>query len=167
MSYRKICFAIFLGIVAFSANAAFAVNDPHKADRQAIQKILDAWVAARNTLDMRAMSDLFSEDADFVVITAKHLKGREEIFEYHDNLYKGHTNQRKATWVDLRFIRRDVAIGHMYFEPADPKATGLSSRTALALVVMTKEKGKWWIVALHNTLKYGPPLPEQSQTEKH
>jgi hypothetical protein len=31
---------------------------------------------------------------------------------------------------------------------------------------MTKEKGKWWIVALHNALKYGPPLPEQLPSVK-
>jgi uncharacterized protein (TIGR02246 family) len=68
------------------------------ADRQAIQKILDDWVAAWNKHDMRAMTDLFSEDADFAVITARHLKGRKEIFEYHDDLHKrGLTGQRKAT----------------------------------------------------------------------
>jgi hypothetical protein len=28
---------------------------------------------------------------------------------------------------------------------------------------MTKESGKWQIVSFQNTLKYGPPLPEQTQ----
>src|SRR3569833_43971 len=120
MNYRKISFAIVLGVVAFSATNAHAANDPHTPDRQAIQKILDDFNAARNKFphDVRAMANLFSQDADFVVITAKHLKGREEIFEYHDNLvkgrFKGRTDKRKATWEDLRFIRPDVAIGHAY-----------------------------------------------------
>ena len=164
MSFRKyFCLALSFAALALSATVAFGAKDPHAEDRQAIQKTLDQWVEAWNKHDMRAMSDLFSEDADFTVITAKHLKGRKEIFEYHDELHKsGSTSQRKATWEDLRFVRPDVAIGHVYFEPPDPKVTGKGSRTALALVVMTREKGKWWIAALHNTLKYGPPLPEQS-----
>ena len=149
--------------MAFLAACPAGAAETHSADRRAIQAILDAFTVAWNKHDMKAMSELFREDADFVVVTAQHLRGRQEIYRYHDDLHKGlfQDSQRKARWEDLRFIREDVALGHIYFEHPDPKATGRASRTALALVVLTKEKKKWWIASLQNTLKYGPPLPEQ------
>jgi uncharacterized protein (TIGR02246 family) len=157
-----------LVFVLSSVAAWSATHDSRAADEQAIQQILGDWVAAWNAHDMRKMADLYSEDADFVVITAQHLRGRKEIYAYHDELHKGvfKDSQRKARWTDLRFIRPDVCIGHIYFEPPDPNATGRGTRTALALVVMTKEDGKWWITSFQNTLKYGPPLPQQFPTDQ-
>jgi uncharacterized protein (TIGR02246 family) len=155
-----------LVLVLSSAAAEPPTQDPPAADKQAIQQILDDWVSAWNAHDMRKMASLYSEDADFVVITGQHLRGREAIYSYHDELHKGifKDSQRKATWTDLRLIRPDVSVGHIYFEPPDPKAAGRNARTALALVVMTKEIDKWLIVSFQNTLKYGPPLPEQFPT---
>ena len=128
-------------------------------DERAIQKVLVDFVAAWNQHDMKLWSELFTDDADFVVVTAKYLKGREEIFKYHDELHKGpfKDHQMKASWQDMRFPRDDVALGHVKFEPGNNKM----KRTALATVVVVKQNGRWLIAAFHNTLLYGPPLPEQ------
>jgi len=81
-------------------------------DEQAIQKIVDDYAATWNNHDMRASAELFSDDADCVVISGKHMKGRDEIFRYHDELHKGAFKDRRlsAQLKDLRFIRPDVAI---------------------------------------------------------
>jgi len=147
--------AIFC-IVPFSSAAQ---PESGSEDEQAIQKVLVDFVAAWNQHDMKLWSELFTDDADFVVVTAKHLKGREEIFKYHDELHKGpfKDHQMKASWQDMRFPRDDVALGHVKFEPGNDKM----KRTALATVMLLKQNGKWLITAFHNTLLYGPPLPEQ------
>jgi uncharacterized protein (TIGR02246 family) len=166
MMSHQCCLSTFVLMLVLTSTAAVpAPQESRVADEHAIQQLLQDWVAAWNAHDMRKMADLYSEDADFVVITAQHLHGREEIYSYHNELHKGlfKDSQRKASWTDLRFIRPDVSVGHIYFEPPDPKATGRATRTALALVVMTKESGKWQIVSFQNTLKDGPPLPEQTQ----
>src|SRR5207244_3131922 len=110
-------------------------------DEQAIQKILADFVAAWNQHDMKLWSELFTDDADFVVVTAKHLKGRDEIFTYHDELHKGpfKDHQMKAGWQDVRFLHNDVALGHVKFEPGNDKM----KRTALATAVLVKQNGKW------------------------
>jgi uncharacterized protein (TIGR02246 family) len=163
VNYQQLTRRGVLCAIALTGLKPIVATEAHSADKNAIQAILEAFVVAWNKHDMKAMSELFSEDSDFVVVTAQHLRGRQEIYRYHDDLHKGlfKDSQRKARWEDLRFIRKDVAIGHIYFEHPDPKATGRASRTALALVVLSKDKNKWWIVSFQNTLKYGPPLPEQ------
>ncbi len=52
------------------------------------------------------------------MITGKHLKGRDEIFRYHDELPKGvfKDHRGSAELKDLRFIPADIAIGRVAFE---------------------------------------------------
>jgi uncharacterized protein (TIGR02246 family) len=127
-------------------------------DEQAIQKLADDLGNAWNRHDMKAWSDLFTEDADVVVITGKHLKGREEIFKYHDQLHKGVFKDRKGQGQlkDLRFIRPDVAIGHVAFEGTSTSGDERRTTNALATVVLVKQQGRWLITAFHNTLLSGP-----------
>ncbi len=134
-------------------------------DEQAIQKIIDDYAVTWNNHDMKASAALFSDDADCVVISGKHMKGRDEIFSYHDELHRGPFKDRRlsAQLKDLRFIRPDVAIGHIAFE-GKPSATDVEKRgatSALATVVLERERGRWSIAAFHNTLltRSGPVAP--------
>lgn len=133
--------------------------ESHAKDEQAIQKVADDFIGAWNRHDMKAFSNLYTEDADVVVITGKHLKGRDEIFKYHDDLHKGVFKDRRgsATLKDLRFIRPDVAIGHVAFEGASTLTSGdeRGKTTALATVVLAKQQGRWLVTAFHNTLLSG------------
>ena len=115
------------------------------------------------------LSELCTEDADFVVITGRHLKGREEIFTYHHALHQGTFKNRtlSARLKDLRFIQPDVALGHLNFEGADTSGDERRKTTAFATIVLAKEQGKWLIAAFHNTLLSGPPggvLPSDSKS---
>jgi uncharacterized protein (TIGR02246 family) len=148
--------AILICIRSFASTAEAQARTENE---QAIQKVLSDFVAAWNQHDMKLWSQLFTDDADFVVITAKHLRGRDEIFKHHDELHKGpfKDHAMKAGWQDVRFLRADVALGHVKFEPGNDKM----KRTALGTVVLVKQNGRWFITAFHNTLLYGPALPEQ------
>ena len=151
-----ICFAVSLFLVPVAGTTPKQSN---KEDAQAIQKVLADFTGAWNRHDMRAFSELFTDDADFVVISGKHLKGRVEIFTYHDGLHKGvfKDRQQSSKWNDLRFIRPDVAIGHVAFEATSTSGDERLKRTALATVVLTKRGRRWLITALQNTLLSGPP----------
>jgi len=156
---RAFSLSSLVSMLCLLAFASVALAQARTEDEQAIQKVLADFVVAWNQHDMKLWSELFTDDADFVVVTAKYLKGREEIFKYHDELHKGpfKDHQMKASWQDMRFPRDDVALGHVKFEPGNNKM----KRTALATVVLVKQNGRWLIAAFHNTLLYGPPLPEQ------
>ena len=75
-------------------------------DEQTIQKVPDDFSGAWNRHDMKAYSDLFTEDADVVVINGKHTKGRNEIFRYHDGLHKGVMKDRADGSVEGRTVHR-------------------------------------------------------------
>jgi ketosteroid isomerase-like protein len=74
----------FVGLSFFTCDYAVG-QTPEPAelrakDEQTIQKVPDDFSGAWNRHDMKAYSDLFTEDADVVVINGKHMKGRNEIF---------------------------------------------------------------------------------------
>jgi len=93
------------------------------------------------------------------------MTGRAAIFTYHDELHKGKFKDRRLSsqLKDLRFIRPDVAIGHVAFA-GKTTSTAVDERgatMALATIVLEKEQGRWSIAAFHNTLltRSGPVAP--------
>lgn len=153
--FAQICVLAFL-CTGEVASAALAT---HEGDEQAARTVLDDFRDAWNRHDMRAYADLCAEDADFIVISGRHLKGRNEIFEYHDALHKGVFKDRgmAARWKDFRFLGADVAIGHVAFEGTSTLASGdeRGRTTALATVVLVRHQDRWLITAFHNTLLGG------------
>jgi uncharacterized protein (TIGR02246 family) len=94
-------------VLALSAQLALATftNAQAKSDEQAIRKLIADFAEAINRGDAKAFSTFFTEDADFVVITGKYLKGRNEIVTYHAELFEGdfHGNHLDVTSVAIRF----------------------------------------------------------------
>src|ERR1700730_10453989 len=85
------------------------------ADLKAIKGIFTEFSASWNQLGMPGFGDLFTEDADFVVITGKWLKGRREIVSYHKDLL-GKTYNGSHLFMDsvtVRFLQPNVAIVHV------------------------------------------------------
>ena len=166
---------VFVGLSFFTFDYAIGQTpEPTKwraKDEQTIQKVPDDFSGAWNRHDMKAYSDLFTEDADVVVINGKHMKGRNEIFTYHDGLHKGAFKERTLTarWKDLRFIGADVAIGHIAFAGRSSSGDERRNTTALATVVLVKQQGRWLIAAFHNTLlsgHHGGRLPSDPEATK-
>ena len=103
---------------------------------------------------MEAFAQLFTSSCDYIVITGRHLKGRTEIFAYHDDLHRGLFKDRQlsATWKDFRFVNDEVAIGHVTWTASGPSSDGRGNTAALGTVVVRKQGGFWLIDAVHNTL---------------
>src|SRR5262245_20725550 len=56
------------------------------SDEQAIKNVFATFSASWNQPGMPGFGDLFTEDADFVAISGKWMKGRDEIVSYHKDL---------------------------------------------------------------------------------
>jgi uncharacterized protein (TIGR02246 family) len=146
-------------ILLLACSPARSSSELSPTDRGEIEQIPDSFAAAWNRHDMRAMSALFTEDADFVVITGRHLKGREDIFSYHDSLHRTvfKTRQLAAELKDLRPLRPDVAIGHLAFQGWDVSGDESRRTSALATIVVKRAGDIWAVSAFHNTLVTGLP----------
>lgn len=74
--------SLLLALVALLAFTS-SINAEDKSQEQAVRKVLADFAEALNRGDAKSFALLFTEDADFVVITGKYLKGRNEIVTYH------------------------------------------------------------------------------------
>jgi uncharacterized protein (TIGR02246 family) len=127
------------------------------ADEQAIREVLADFSGTLNQKDFTTWSRLFVDDADFVVITGKYLKGRNEITTYHTAIWAGvyKDSHQAFTSVAIRFIRPEVAVVH-----ADAEITynsGKDRRTGLVTFVLTKQNDRWLIATVQNTQTGGSP----------
>ena len=130
---RTVFFAILAPISLCCAIAHGQTPEPlastsgdERAARQVMVDFQTIWTAH----DMKALAELCTEDADFVVIGGKHVHGRDEIYEYHDALHKTALKDRTIQnhIEDIRFIRPDVAIMHVRFEGKSEFARGRQER---------------------------------------
>lgn len=153
MSLRLFSFAaaiMILMLVSLQVSSAQTSHDSSKdeaAIRQIVQQIQDGW----NAHDGKAFAAPFAADADYVVVSGMKIKGREVIEKGHvsifTTIYKESHNV--ATIKGIRFLRPDVAVVHVEWNlevrPGGEKARAMNS------MVLTKDGGKWSIVAFHNT----------------
>ena len=105
-----------------------------------------------------AFAALFKEDADFVVITRKYLKGRNEIMTHHVGLFTSsfESSHLDITSVAVRFLRPDVAVVRVATKRTENE--GKEMRTSFPMFVLTKEGKIRLIDAVQNTLTSGPPV---------
>jgi uncharacterized protein (TIGR02246 family) len=142
---------MILSALCFAAGCSTA---PEAESEPAARKLLTDYVATWNRHDMAAFAQLFTSDCDYIVINGRHLKGRNEVFAYHDDLHRGLFKDRQlsATWEDFRFLSDEVAIGHVAWAASGPSSDGRGNTTALGTIVLKKDGGDWLIDAVHNTL---------------
>ena len=114
---------------------------------------------AINRGDAKAFAALFAEDADFVVITGKYLKGRDELVTYHTRLFSDdfQRSHLDVTSVAIRILRTDVAVARVATKRTENG--GKEMRTSFPMFVLTKQGESWLIAAVQNTLTSGPPVP--------
>jgi hypothetical protein len=135
------------------------------SDEEAVRKVVNGLPEAWNRHDMNAYGALFTPDADFVNVTGTRWKGRESI---QLNLAFLHgaipadsagvtlpksaygvfkTSNLTLKQVDVRFLRKDVAVAHVQPElqgdartKDDPRKD--DPRNFLLVYILTKENGR-------------------------
>jgi uncharacterized protein (TIGR02246 family) len=119
------------------------------AIREAIRKAQDGWNAG-SAEDFAAQ---FAEDADFVLVNGRHVKGREAIANGaradFSSIFKGSSNT--YTVEAIRFIRPDVAIAHVHQLLIYNDGEITHEATARSTWVLTRHEDVWIITAFQNT----------------
>lgn len=81
----RILFTASLCTVLLGA-ARVSIAQPQSEKESAIRGVVDGFAKSWNTPGMPGFADLFTQDADFVVISGRWFKGRDEIVNYHKEL---------------------------------------------------------------------------------
>src|SRR5918996_301503 len=121
------------------------------AIRLLYQQLIDGW----NKGNGEAFASPFAEDGDLVGFDGTHLKGRQEIVSFHQQLFdtfvKGSRLVGKIR--NVRFLTPDVAIMHVVGgtimagkSDIEPERNSIHT-----LVVMKESDDKWRIAAFQNT----------------
>lgn len=131
--------------------AIYPVYGQSAADEAAIRDNVKQLETGWNTKSGAAFAKPFAEDADYVVINGRMLKGREEIATGHqrifDTVYKD--TKLALTVKQIRFLRPDVAVVHASGHRDGP--TQELTQGAVMTFIMTKGAQGWTIAAFQNT----------------
>jgi len=137
--------ALFVITVSAQAQNEHAADDA--AIRKNVQQMEDGW----NTKSGALFAKPFAEDADYVVINGRYLKGRAILDTAHqqifDTIYKDTT--LKLTIKNIRYLRPDVAVVHVDGHRDGPSPEFKSQ--AMISMVMTRDKDGWTIASFQNT----------------
>jgi len=128
-----------------SAEQATPANEDREADREAIRKAGEAFAAAFEKGDPKAVAALWTDAAEYVAEDGVTLRQRAEIEKAFTEAFKKGGSSAKVE-VDVRSIRfpsRDMAIEEGFLRHI-PNGPGLPSSSRYQ-TVLVREDGKWLI----------------------
>jgi len=114
-----------------------------------IARMIDAW----NRGDAEEFAAPFTAGADFIAFEGTHLKGRDQIREFHQRLF---ASELKGTRLEgapkfVHFLGPAVAVMHAWGTTTLKGQTNASpSRDSMQLFVVTKQEGEWLCDAMLN-----------------
>lgn len=127
------------------------------SDYEKINQIIENTATAWNENDGHGFADDYSQDADFVNIFGMTFKGKEVIENRHvkilETFLKG--SIYKVTNIQLREVKPDVVIGHVYWQVTNiqtPNDSHNESMKGVFTHVFVKNLDKWEITASQNTV---------------
>lgn len=134
-----------------------------------VRSVVTGFATAWNRHDMDAFGKLFAPDADFVNVAGTLWKGRQTIQAQHaythgtiaadspgfgeeDHPYYGIFKNSTLNFqqIDIRFLRKEVAIAHVRWEALGDARTP-NPRRGVFLFVLTRQNDGWLIAAAQNT----------------
>jgi uncharacterized protein (TIGR02246 family) len=125
------------------------------SDESLVRAVATRWEEVWNRHDMKALAALFTEDADFVNVGARHWKGREQIEQQHAARLDQFKNSVWTTkHVSIQFLTADIAIAHIDWGltgDTDPDGTSRPARGGVFTWVLSKHGETWLIRAAQNT----------------
>ncbi len=127
----------------------------HAADRAAIEAIITDVETAFNAKDPELAVAHFARNATAVTVGGARSSGLDALLEMHRVAFAGPLRDQFARYdvVDVVFVRPDVALAHKAARAVQADGTPIDVGHAMvALYVLAKEGGRWWIVARQNTL---------------
>jgi uncharacterized protein (TIGR02246 family) len=123
--------------------AAAAASDPRAADRAALNAALQSFVKAYNAGDVKALAELFTDDAESIDKDGAVIRGRAAIAAQFAQVFASDPGSKIAIpSVEIRFLSLDAAKeeGHCTITPG---ASGGRPETDRYTVVYVRQAGRW------------------------
>ncbi|MGH3357750.1 MAG: SgcJ/EcaC family oxidoreductase [Nocardioidaceae bacterium] len=132
----------------------------HDDDVAAIHRIVADIETAFNTNDPDLMNAHFAADGSAVNAVGHRLRGIDAMRDAAEAGLSGFVRDQYVRYevTDVEFPRPDVALAYKMARATDADGAPLRvGHDMVALYVLVKDDGRWWIIARQNTL-----VPEQS-----
>ena len=146
-----------------SGSASTSRSDDEAAIRALYQQLMDGW----NRGSGEAFAAPFAEDGELVGFDGTHLKGRQEIASFHQQLFDTYVKGSRLVGKirSVRFLTPDVAVMHTVGGTIMAGQTDIEpERNSVQTLVAEKgDKGGWRLAAFQNTRAQYLGRPEQSQ----
>lgn len=133
------------------------------AIRSLYQQLMDGW----NKGSGEAFAAPFAEDGDLVGFDDTHLKGRQEITSFHQQLFDTYVKGSRLVGKvkKIRFLTSDVALMHAVGGTIMASQTDIDQErnSVQTLVALKDNKGEWRLAAFQNTRAQYLGRPEHAQ----
>lgn len=121
------------------------------------EAVVDGFVRAWNTHDMKGFGGVFTEDADWITVSGVRVKGRAEILSF---LEKEHATWAKtttftATSTEERVVGADLAVIYFNWEitgAVDPQGKAAGPYRGISMFVAAKQADGWKVFAGQTTI---------------
>jgi uncharacterized protein (TIGR02246 family) len=138
-----------------------ALSQDMSAEEKAVDAVAQRWAEAWDKGDLKAVSALYTADADFTDISGKLSKGPAEIekalAQLRTTMYEGSklTIQRTA----IRFLKPSLAVVDGSWELSGaPKTEGPAPPSkGTYTTVMVKQDDQWLLAAHRSRIPFSPP----------
>lgn len=141
---------LFPGHAMSQAAGAGSPGDARDEDLSQIRAQSQAFIAAFNKRDAKAVAALWTKDGQYVDDTGRTFAGREAIRKGYADFFANNGKAEIRIMIDsLRLLSDDAAIeeGRAVLEPAPAGDPGMSKYTA----VHVKVDGKWLMASVRDT----------------
>jgi len=124
-------------------------------DEALVKDVLATFVEGWNNHDHEALSELYDDDAH-VSNSGGAFRGRQDVLQFYWQLFhdsemsKAQLSNLKA---DMRFLRPDVAIAHIFFEIVKEHwRSGEAHPTGMLVHTLIKNDEEWRVVETNTIL---------------
>jgi len=150
MVMATVIFAAFVPTLLHSEENTPENSSAASADKQAIRKSADDFVAAFNRRDAKALASHWTEDGEYINENGQRFQGRASIAEEYDKFFAAHPEVKLKLTIDsVRMISPTTAVedGRASLEPLPAGAPGTSRYTAIHL----KQDGQWRLASVRDS----------------
>ena len=152
---QSLAFFIAFATTAFNCFAQ-QVNPYGTADLAALNSLPLKWQQDWNRHDMDAMGSMLRSDVDFVNVAGVWMKGKQATVTDHKKKHQGIVFKNSVWTTDsvaIKYIHSDLAILHIGWGVKgdnDPDGTPRPPRHGIFTWLVSKQKGQWQLLAVHN-----------------